>query len=136
VELNSTSTVPGGGTDPTVGNLASGDTVLNGILLWNNGLGSTPPAANTVDGQIHSAIRSYAAGANRNFLSANPMLRRPMEMSDPDLRPMAGSPVYRAQWMLPAGDDFLDQSANYIGAMGEVNWTEEWANFLQENDLR
>jgi hypothetical protein len=136
VELNSTTTVPGGGTDPTVGNLASGDTVLNGILLWNNGLGSTPPAANTFDAQIHSAIRSYAAGANRNFLSANPMLRRPMEISDPDLRPMAGSPVYRAQWMLPAGDDFLDQSARYIGAMGEVDWTEEWANFLQENDLR
>jgi hypothetical protein len=122
--------------DGTAGNLASGETVLNGILLWNNGLGSTPPPANTVDAQIHSAMRAYAGEATRNFMSADPMLRRPMEMSDPDLRPLPGSPVFRAQWSLPAGDDFLEQSANYIGAIGEVNWTEEWANFLQENDLR
>lgn len=136
IELNVTTTVPGGGTDPTLDNLNNGSTVINGLLLWNNGLGSTPPAPNTVEGQINPSLRPYASGAGRNWIAADPMLRRPMEMSDPDLRPLPGSPVFRAQWTLPAGDDFLDQSAKYIGAMGNVNWTEEWANFLQESDLR
>lgn len=136
VELNSTSTVPGGGTDPTVPNLAAGETVLNGILLWNNGRGATPPAENTVAAQIHSAVRPYAAEARNNFIAANPMLRRPLEHSDPDFRPMPTSPVWLPSIMLPPGDLFFDQSANYIGAMGEIDWTKEWANFLQESDLR
>ncbi|HYO80228.1 MAG TPA: hypothetical protein VES20_02410 [Bryobacteraceae bacterium] len=136
LELNVTSTVPGGGTDPTLNNLTTGDTSFNGVLLWNNGRGSTPPAANNTDMQIHSGVRSYAANASRNFLAADPMLRRPFEFSDPDFRPMAGSPVFRANWAVPAGSDSLDQSASYIGAFGDENWTEEWANFLQESDLR
>lgn len=136
LELNSTSTVPGGGTDPTLPNLTNGNTTLNGILLWNNGLGSTPPLENTVSAQIHSGVRTYAAEAGRNFLSADPMLRRPLELSDPDLRPMAGSPALRPGYLLPPGEGVLGQDAGYLGAMGEVNWTEEWANFIQESDLR
>ena len=136
LELNTTSTVPGGGTDPTLANLTNNNTTLNGILLWNNGLGSTPPAANTVDAQIHSGVRSYAGGAGRNFIAADPMLRRPMELSDPDLRPMAGSPAWRAGFLLPPGEGVLGQDARYLGAMGEIDWTEEWTNFIQESDLR
>lgn len=136
VELNVTSTVPGGGQDPTLTNLTNNQgTTLNGILVWNNGKGSNPPAANTVEAQIHSGIRPYAAGADKNFIAADPMLRRPFEFSDPDFRPLPGSPVYRAGWLQPPDDGFFDQWATWIGAFGETDWTEEWASFLQETDL-
>ena len=136
IELNTTATVPGGGTDPTLTNLtASGNTVINGLLLWNNGRGSTPPAANTVDAQVHSALRPYGADATHNWLTADPMFRR-LDLSDPDLRPMAGSPALRAGFLLPPDEGALGQDARYLGAMGDVDWTEEWANFIQESDVR
>jgi hypothetical protein len=66
---------------------------------------------------------------------ADPMLRRPMEYSDPDFRPQSGSPVYRANWVQPPDDGFFKQSAPYSGAFGDVNWLEEWSMPVQEEDL-
>jgi hypothetical protein len=64
------------------------------------------------------------------------MLIRPLEFSDPDFRPMPGSPVRRAGYTLPPDDGFFDQWADYVGAFGDVNWTEEWTTFVQEQDLK
>jgi hypothetical protein len=64
------------------------------------------------------------------------LLRRPFDYSDPDFRPRLGSPVFRANWVQPPDDGFFDQWAVWSGAFGDVNWTEEWTNFLQEEDLR
>jgi hypothetical protein len=36
----------------------------------------------------------------------------------------------------PPDDGFFDQWATWIGAFGDLNWTEEWTNFLQEQDLQ
>jgi hypothetical protein len=121
----------------TLENLDSGDLTMDGILLWNNGRSAN--RANTLDGQVTSAALPFARGERgraRNIVVADPMLRRPFEYSDPDFRPRLGSPVFRANWVQPPDDGFFDQWATWIGAFGDVNWTEEWTNFLQEEDLR
>ncbi|MFN9461078.1 MAG: hypothetical protein ACK6D7_27430, partial [Acidobacteriota bacterium] len=64
------------------------------------------------------------------------LLRRPLERSDPDFRPLTGSPVFRANWVQPPDDGFFDQWATWIGAFGDTDWTEEWASFAQEQDLQ
>lgn len=121
----------------TLENLDSGDLTMDGILLWDNGKSANRP--NTLDGQVTAAALPFARGERgraRNVVVADPMLRRPFEYSDPDFRPRLGSPVFRANWVQPPDDGFFDQWATWIGAFGDVNWTEEWTNFLQEEDLR
>jgi hypothetical protein len=110
---------------------------MNGILRWGNGLGTT--AANTADGQVDTAIRDFAGGTcgtAKNFLAMDPMLRCWSTLSDPDFRPMTGSPVFRASWIQPPDDGFFDQSAGFIGGMGDYNWMEEWTNFLVDADIK
>jgi hypothetical protein len=125
-----------GGQDPTLTNLTDNEgTTMNGILLWNNGQGSNPAAENTVSAQIHSGLATYAEGADKNFVAADPMLRRPHTLSDPDFRPMPESPAFGPNWIQPPDDGFFDQWATWIGAFGDYDWTEEWSSFLDENDL-
>lgn len=122
--------------DSILPNIQSGDFTANGILMWDNGKESNRP--NTLEGQVADAFLPFARGdqgQGRNFVVANPMLRRPLERSDPDPRPATGSPVFRANWVQPPDDGFFDQWATYIGAFGEVNWTEEWTMLIQEQDL-
>lgn len=117
--------------DATEARLASGALTFNGILMWNNGIASG--AANTLAGQVSSRGQTYF-GTAPNILIANPMLRRPLEYSDPDFRPMLASPAYYANWVQPPDTGF-DQSANFTGAFGSEDWTEEWTNFIQEQDM-
>lgn len=123
--------------DRTLQNLDSGDLAVNGLLLWDNGKSGNKP--NTLDGQVTTAAQPFASGRRgqaRNVLVADPMLRRPLEYSDPDFRPSLGSPVFRANWVQPPDDGFFDQWATWSGAFGDINWTEEWTCFIQEQDLR
>lgn len=118
-------------------NITNGDFTMNGILLWDNGKNAN--RANTLEGQILENLQPFAkgeVGQGRNFLVADPRMRRPLERNDPDFRPLLGSPLYRANWVQPPDNGFFDQWANWIGAFGEVNWTEEWTNFLQEQDIK
>jgi hypothetical protein len=121
----------------TLGQVDANALTMNGILLWRNGLATNAP--NTLQGQVEANTLSFAQGTRgtgRNFVVADPILRRPSELSDPDWMPGFGSPVYRATWIAPPDDGFFDQSANFIGAFGTVNWTEEWVSWLQEEDVR
>jgi hypothetical protein len=121
----------------TQASVDAGNVSMNGILLWGNGIGTNAP--NTVEGQVDAAMRTFAAGTRgngRNFLAMDPMLRRPFEFSDPDFRPMTGSPVFRANWIQPPDDGFFDQFANFSGGMGDFNWMEEWTSFLQDIDIK
>lgn len=123
--------------DGTMANLDSGDLTMDGILLWDNGKSVGRP--NSLEGQVTAAALPFARGERgraRNILVADPMLRRPLEYSDPDFRPRLGSPVFRANWVQPPDDGFFDQWATWNGAFGDLNWTEEWTNFIQEEDLR
>jgi len=107
----------------------------NGILAWENG--STTAAA-TLAGQYQDLIRPWISndGAVKKVAYADPMLRRPFDLNNPDFRPRPDSIVYGPGWIQPPDDGFFDQWAQYIGAFGDIDWTEEWTNFLQEDDLK
>jgi hypothetical protein len=126
----------GSNTDTILPHVSSGDFNMNGILLWDNGKNASTARDNTIEGQVLEAFQPLAGSSERNFVTTDPMLRRPLERSDPDFRPMFGSPVFRATWIQPPDDGFFDQWATYLGAFGERNWTEEWAMFIQEQDLQ
>jgi hypothetical protein len=119
--------------DPTLANIASGDLTMDGLLFWQNGIASGAP--NTATGQVSANAATFITTNAKNVLVADPLLRRPLERSNPDFRPLIGSPVFRANWVQPPDDGFFDQSATYIGAFGDIDWTEEWTNFIQEEDI-
>jgi hypothetical protein len=48
---------------------------------------------------------------------------------------MFGSPLFRAGFVAPPDDGFFDQTARFIGGIGDVNWTEGWTSFLVETDI-
>jgi hypothetical protein len=116
----------------------SGEIAMDGVIMWNNNKAANPPGANTIEGQVAPSEVTFAQGTRgqgRQIIVADPMMRRPLEYSDPDFRPMTGSPIFRPGWIQPPDNGFYDQSANFAGAFGEVDWTEEWTNFHQENDV-
>ncbi len=117
-------------------NIAAGNFSANGILSWNNGTAAATPATNTFDSQVVADFRNLLRPAERLFVLANPLLRNPLEYSNPDLRGQIGSQIFRASWLQPPDDGFFDQWATWIGGIGDVDWTEEWATFIQEPDLK
>lgn len=129
-------TLGGADFDSLQPNITSGDFNMNGILLWNNGLNATPPRANTIADQVVTQLQPFAQDAARQFVIADPMLRNPLERNSPDFRPLSGSPAWRASWVAPPDDGFFDQSVTFAGAFGDLDWTEEWATFAQEQDLK
>lgn len=133
--------------DPATANMITENLLtVNGLHMWDNGkdLGK----ANTVEGQTRSAntpaemntalqaLLAGTTGRGANVAVADTLLRRPLEYSDPDFRPLPNSPALGANWILPPDDGFFDQSATFIGAFGDDDWTFEWTNFVQEEDLR
>jgi hypothetical protein len=118
--------------DATLANVGT-DLTADGILMWQNGVSSG--AANTPTGQVSASAANFITNTAKNVVIADPLLRRPFEYSNPDFRPQIGSPVFRANWVQPPDDGFFDQSATFIGAFGEIDWTEEWTNFIQEEDI-
>jgi hypothetical protein len=123
----------------TQAQVTQGNVTMNGFLAWNNSRGTN--GANTLAGQITNApSRAFADGTTSpgkadNFVIANPMMLRPSEYSDPDFRGTFGSPIFRAGWVSAPDDGFFDQTATFIGGIGDEDWTEEWTSFLVENDL-
>lgn len=123
----------------TQAQMDAGNIKMDGILMWKNNIGTNGAA--TVDGQIANqptldfAKGARAAGNAKNFTVLDPMMRRPFEYSDPDWRGMFGSPLFRAGWVSAPEDGFFDQSAKFIGGIGDEDWTEEWTSFLVETDI-
>ena len=112
---------------------------MNGILAWNNNLGSG--AVNTPEGQVTESntlqfLQGTAGQGNgKNYMVSNPFFTRPFEYSDPDFRSAPSSPIFRAGWVSPPDDGFFDQSAKFIGGIGDTNWMLEWTSFLVESDI-
>jgi hypothetical protein len=125
----------------TMASVDRGDTTVNGLIMFDNGkaLGK----ANTVAGQVSGSAANLALpfiegtrGQAGNVRVLDPALRRPLYTSDPDFLPRAGSPVFRANWVQPPDDGFFDQWARWSGAFGDVDWTEEWTVFHEEDEIR
>jgi len=123
----------------TQAEMDAGRIIMNGFLAYNNNIGLN--GANTLAGQIpHAATQAYAAGTRspgsaKEFVFTDPMLLRPFDYSDPDFRGRFGSPLFRAGWVSAPDDGFFDQSATFIGGIGDDDWTEEWTSFVVEADL-
>jgi len=117
----------------------AGKLTMNGILCYHNNIGKS--GGSTLAEQITEPYSlAFAQGvkgnsAGKNFMVADPLLTRPFEYSDPDFGTLFSSPVFRAGWVQPPDDGFFDQSAQFVGAMGDVDWTEEWTSFLVEKDI-
>ena len=118
----------------------AGNVTMNGILCWNNNIGAT--GANTMAGQNPAAYNlAYVQGqkgngAAKNVIVADPLITRPFEYSDPDFSSLFGSPIFRAGWIQPPDDGFFDQSAQFIGGIGDDDWTEEWSSWLVDTDIQ
>jgi len=124
----------------------AGNVQMNGILCWNNNLGAKGP--NTLDGQLTVTGLASAAynlayaqgqkgnGAAKNVLVSDPLIARPFQYSDPDFAALFASPIFRAGWVQPPDDGFFDQSAKFLGGIGDVDWTEEWTSWLVETDIQ
>lgn len=123
---------------------SQGNLTMNGILMWkNNSIGTN--AADTIAGNIQSNEAGLAtlaflngapAGGAQNIVAADPLLTRPFEYSDPDFIGLFGSPIFRAGWVQPLDDGFFDQSARFIGGIGDEDWTQEWTSWLVESDIQ
>lgn len=113
---------------------------MNGILCYNNNIGGTGDKS-TLAGQITDAYSLAFAqgqkgnGSGKNFLSADPKLTRPFEYADPDFHGMFSSPIFRSGWVQPPDDGFFDQTAQFLGAMGDNDWTEEWTLFWGDSNI-
>ncbi|MDZ4797069.1 MAG: hypothetical protein SGI92_02820 [Bryobacteraceae bacterium] len=119
----------------------AGNVRMNGILIWKNNIGG-PATADTLNGQISNAYtQRFGAGqigtpaAGQQFVIGDPLFARPLEFSDPDWSGLFGSPIFRAGWVAPPDDGFFDQSAKFVGALGDEDWTLEWTNWLLETDI-
>jgi hypothetical protein len=123
----------------TQAQMDAGNIKMDGILMWKNNIGGN--GDNSLGGQIaNEPTRDFAAGTRaagnaKNFVVADPMLRRPFEYSDPDWRGMFGSPIFRAGWVSAPEDGFFDQTAKFIGGIGDEDWTDEWTSYLVETDI-
>jgi hypothetical protein len=119
----------------TVAQGSAGNIKVNSLLLWDNNTKGTP--ANTIPGQVPDANTvTFLNGPNsQNVVVTDPLLTRPREYSDPDFQGMFGSPIFRAGWTQMPDDGFFDQTARFIGAIGDVNWMEGWTTFLVESDV-
>lgn len=113
---------------------------MNGVLCYNNNIGGTGDKS-TLAGQITEpyslayAMGQKGNGAAKNFMVADPLLTKPFEYADPDFKGMFSSPVFRAGWVQPPDDGFFDQSAQFVGGMGDEDWTEEWTQFWGDADI-
>lgn len=122
--------------DSIAPNITNGSFNATGILSWNNGTAAATPATNTFDSQVAADFRAYLNTPARQVVIADPLLRNPLEYSNPDVRGQIGSPIFRASWLQPPDDGFFDQWATWIGGMGDYDWTEEWTMVIQETDLK
>ncbi len=124
----------------------AGNVKIDGVLCWNNNIGSK--GANTLDGQLlvtglASAPYNLAfaqgtkgSGGGKNFVVTDPLIAKPFESSDPDFSGLFASPIFRTGWVQPPDDGFFDQSAKFLGGIGDEDWTEEWASWLTETDIK
>ena len=105
----------------------------------DGGDGNTPPDidagidAALVDGGDSTATcideaSFFAEAALANTIDTDPGLGDPTNDITPDFAPGAGAPVLSGGGTPPAGG-FFDQTAEFIGAIGEDDWTAGWTAF-------
>ena len=41
----------------------------------------------------------------------------------------------RSNWIAPPDDGFFEQSARFVGGIGDFDWTDKWTSWLVETDI-
>lgn len=73
--------------------------------------------------------------AKFNNRAVDPMLTDAKNLLKPNFLPKSGSPVLagtdngNSANLTPPNDAFFDKNANFVGAMGDVDWTASWSAF-------
>ncbi len=113
-----------------------GNITVDGLVMWNNNLNGTP--APTIDGQTRDEnSANFLKGPNaKNVFALDGNLTAPFNYNDPDFLPMFGSPLLRSGWVQLPDDGFFDQTANFVGAFGDEDWTKEWTYWVNEEDIQ
>jgi hypothetical protein len=106
---------------------------INGDMWVNNSIiaGWTSSALDTVSsGGLSFDVNAWFTNAGGRTFTTNAevMLTNPFDLLNPDFRPMSGSPAL-AGGATPPDDGFFNPLATFIGAFGEVDWTEGWTNW-------
>ncbi len=120
--------VPGSVAQFNAGNLAIKNTYFmkgtNATAAWPTGfdLVGNPPAEN--DGGFDEATQ--IGGDATNHVDVDAMLTDPKNLTSPNFKPAAGSPVLTGCGTPPAG---MDTSATFCGAIGTEDWTAGWTSF-------
>jgi hypothetical protein len=112
--------------------------VINNVLFFNNkslafpGRGTTPVTAN-ISRRISGAysLESVEGAFGGRFLQADPLftsvnLDNPINGSQPDPRPLAGSPALDPSNAATPSGPGVDTSARFLGAFGSTLWIDGW----------
>lgn len=130
----------GGG---SLAQLTSGNLILDNVLFFNNlGLESGATGTDNLTRNVQRrASGAYtidqvaAALAGGAFVFADPQFQsvtftNPINGSQPDPRPAAGSPALdAASAETPSGPGIVDPSADYLGAFSADNWIAGWTDW-------
>jgi hypothetical protein len=121
---------------PTGIRLDGGNTIqaaMDGTMWINNSIvsGWTSAAMDTVSsgGRNFNINTWFTNSGGRTFATnAEVMLTDPFNLDNPDLTPLAGSPVLTGG-ATPPNDGFFDPSGTFLGGIGTDNWMANWTNF-------
>lgn len=110
----------------------------NADSLWlevqNTVIAASAQNLDSTAGGVWPITNWFNMAPNANTIYAantSVMLTSPFSYSNPDFRPLAGSPVLTgAAFTNPKlGAAYFDQTPTYRGAFGATNWMDGWANF-------
>lgn len=98
----------------------------NAAAVWPAGfdVAGTPPSDN--DGGFDEL--AVFGAVTSNHIDVDAQLAAPKNLTAPDWKPAAGSPVLTGCGTPPVG---LDRSATFCGAIGATDWTTGWTRFPQ-----
>jgi len=118
--------VPGSVAQFTAGNLA----IKNTYFLKAAASTAVWPAnfdvSNSVENDGGFDEAAQIGGDASNHLDVDPQLTDPKNLTAPNFKPAAASPVLTGCGTPPSG---FDQTATFCGAIGTVDWTAGWTRF-------
>ena len=102
--------------------------VKSSIFFGNDATASNLPPPQSSNDIDESA---YITTANGNQMGMDPLMPTgAISKTTPVFKPSAGSPALTLG-ATPPNDGFFDTSANFIGAIGTVDWTADWTAYPQ-----
>lgn len=109
--------------DASLTQFNNGTLSLNGGIFFNNGNGLTTPANFT------AATAEGISARSQKVQETDPRITDPYSETIPNFKPLAGSPALDAANAVPGFTDSFFVTANYLGAIGNEDWTLGWTRY-------